>query len=58
MSDSAEWNSVLDYWFGGGDPAKRPQWFGGGEKVDNEIRDKFAQLVIKDTTSICNTFFF
>jgi uncharacterized protein (DUF924 family) len=40
-----DWNAVLNYWFGGGNPEKRPQWFGGGEKAAEEIRQKFGPLV-------------
>ena len=40
-----EANDVLNYWFGGGDPAKRPRWFGGGEEAAQEIRNKFGVLV-------------
>ncbi|XP_020913602.1 uncharacterized protein LOC110251250 [Exaiptasia diaphana] len=42
-----EWGAVLDYWFGGGDPSKRPKWFGGGEAGAQEIREKFGHLVEK-----------
>ena len=42
-----EANEVLNYWFGGGDPSKRPQWFGGGEEAVKEIKDKFGPLVCK-----------
>lgn len=38
-------NAVLYYWFGGGDPQKRPKWFGGGDAAAQEIREKFAPLV-------------
>lgn len=40
-----EWNAVLDYWFGGGDPQKRAKWFGGGDPAAEEIRQKFGPLV-------------
>ena len=40
-----EANDVLNYWFGGGDPAKRPRWCGGGEEAAQEIRNKFGALV-------------
>lgn len=42
-----EANDVLNYWFGGGDPAKRPRWCGGGEEAAQEIRNKFGALVEK-----------
>jgi len=42
-----EANEVLNYWFGGGDPSKRPRWFGGGEETAKEIKDKFGPLVEK-----------
>ena len=40
-----EANEVLNYWFGGGDPLKRPRWFGGGEETAKEIKNKFGALV-------------
>ena len=40
-----EANDVLNYWFGAGDPSKRPKWFGGGEETTEEIRKKFGALV-------------
>lgn len=42
-----EANDVLNYWFGAGDPSKRPKWFGGGEETTEEIRNKFGLLVEK-----------
>ncbi|CAH3117295.1 unnamed protein product [Porites lobata] len=42
-----EANDVLNYWFGAGDPSKRPKWFGGGEETTEEIRNKFGALVEK-----------
>ena len=44
-AETADWNSVLDYWFGGGDPNRRPKWFGGGEVVHKQIENKFKNLV-------------
>ena len=45
-----EANDVLNYWYGGGDPSKRARWFGGGEEGAREIREKFGDLVRKDTS--------
>ena len=47
MASEPEWKKVLDYWFGGGDPSKRAKWFGAGEKGDQEIRERFNDLVSK-----------
>jgi len=48
-----DWNAVLHYWFGGGDPAKRPKWFGGGEQAAQEIREKFGHLVCRGNAYFC-----
>ena len=48
-----EANEVLNYWFGGGDPSKRPRWFGGGEETAKEIKDKFGALVRNDNEIEC-----
>ena len=39
MSSKPE--EIIQYWFG----PNHVQWFGGGEKVDNEIREKYGDLV-------------
>ncbi len=44
--------TVLTYWFGDPDPAadiqpRMQQWFGGGSDVDDEIRDRFGDLVAR-----------
>lgn len=41
--DSTSWKDVLEYWFS---PGAESKWFGGGEKVDNEIKTQFGQLVL------------
>ena len=36
------YQSVLDYWF---EPGKSNRWFGGGPAVDDEIKEKFGDMV-------------
>ena len=39
------YQSVLDYWF---EPGKSNRWLGGGPAVDDEIKEKFGDMVWLD----------
>ena len=49
----AECRAVLDYWFGGVEQdtphidARMDRWFGADDQLDEEIRDRFGELVTR-----------